>query len=150
MKQRAHIGKTIREKSLVIEAGLVERFVDALELTDPLSTDPEAARAAGLSNVMLPHVGAGSLGEYDAVMDVLELKPKQVLHSRETIAVHQPLCVGDELTVATTVRDLYEQQGGGGNPMGFVVIDVVGTTKKNLIAFEVQRVLAVRGGFPRR
>lgn len=150
MKQRAHIGKTIREKDIVIEAGLVERFVDALEITDPLATDPAAAKEAGLNNVMLPHVGAGSLGDYDGVMEVLELKPKQVLHSRETIAVHQPLCVGDEITVTTTVRDLYEQQGGGGNPMGFVVIDVVGTTKKNLIAFEVQRVLAVRGGFPRR
>jgi hypothetical protein len=150
MKQRAHIGKTVADKNIVIEAGLVGRFVDALELADPLSTDEAAAKAAGLNNVMLPHVGAGSLGEYDAVMDLLELKPKQVLHSRETIAVHQPLCVGDEMVVTTTVRDLYEQQGGGGNPMGFVVIDVIGTTKKNLIAFEVQRVLAVRGGFPRR
>ncbi|MFZ9887970.1 MAG: FAS1-like dehydratase domain-containing protein, partial [Myxococcota bacterium] len=138
MKQRAHIGKTVAEKSIVIEAGLVQRFVDALEEDAPLSKDRASARAAGLNEVMLPHVGAGSLGDYDAVTTLLELRPKQVLHSRETIAVHQPLCVGDELSVTTTIRDLYEKQAGGGNPMGFVVIDVVGTTKKDLIAFEVQ------------
>lgn len=150
MKQRAHIGKTIAAKDIVIEAGLVHRFVQALEITDPLSVDPAAARAAGLTDLMLPHVAAGSLGDYDAVTELLELRPKQVLHSRETIAVHQPLCVGDEVHIETIVRDLYEQQGGGGNPMGFVVIDVVGTAKRNVILFEVQRVLAVRGGFPRR
>ena len=34
--------------------------------------------------------------------------------------------------------------------MGFVTIDVVGAAKKGDIRFEAQRVLAIRGGFPRR
>lgn len=149
-KATSHIGKVVSEHPLLIEAGLVQRFVDALGIEDPLSLDPAAAKAANLPAVMLPHVAAGSLGAYDQVVELLELKPKQVLHARESIAVYQPLCVGDEVTLTTTISDVFEQQGGGGNPMGFVNIDVVATGKRNVVYFEVQRQIAVRGGFPRR
>lgn len=149
MKQRAQIGKTVAEEDLIIERGLVQRFVDALEISDPLSTDEGAAKAAGLTGLMLPHVAAGSLGNFQAAIDLLELKPKQVLHSKESILVFQPLCVGDEVKVKTRIRDIYEQQVSG-NPMGFVTIEVLGTGKRNTVLFQSQRVLAVRGGFPRR
>ena len=149
-KATNHIGTVVGEKTLLVEAGLVKRFVDALGIEDPLSTDPSSLRAANLPALMLPHVAAGSLGEYDRVVELLELKPKQVLHARESIAVYQPMCIGDEVTVTTTISDVFEQQGGGGNPMGFVNIDVVGTGKRNVVHFEVQRQIAVRGGFPRR
>jgi acyl dehydratase len=149
MKHKAHLGAT-STKTMVVEHGLVQRFVDALDLSDPLSRDPDAAKAAGLSGLLLPHGAGATLGDFQKIVDLLELKPKQVLHSREMVAVFQPVCVGDELSITTTLRELYEQQVGG-NPMGFVTIDVVGTGKKdNQVRFEAQRVLAIRGGFPRR
>lgn len=151
MKVQQHVGKTTAETNVVIEYGMVQRFVTALGIEDPLSSDPAAAKAAGLSGLMLPHVAAGSLGDYQSVISLLELKPKQVLHSGETISVFEPLCVGNELVVTTRLRELYEQQVAG-NPMGFATIDVVGTSndKKARVQFEAQRVIAVRGGFPRR
>lgn len=149
MKQKAHIGTTTAQKTLVVEQGLVERFVDAVDIEDPLSRDPAAAKAAGLTGVLMPHIAVGALGDFDSAVELLELKPKQVLHSKETVTVFEPICAGDELTVTTVVRDLYEQQVGG-NPMGFALIDVIGTGKKGAPVFEAQRVLAVRGGFPRR
>ncbi len=151
MKANQHIGKTTAETQVVIEFGMVQRFVSALGIEDPLSKDPAAAKSAGLGGLMLPHVAAGSLGDYESVTSLLELKPKQVLHSGETISVFHPLCVGDELVVTTRIRELYEQQVAG-NPMGFATIDVVGTSagKKPKVQFEAQRVIAVRGGFPRR
>lgn len=149
MKQKALVGTTTSTRNLVVEHGMVARFVDALDITDPLSRDQKAASEAGLRGLMLPFAAAPSLGDYQTVIDLLELKPKQVLHSQETFAIFDPLCVGDELTVTTTLRDLYEQQVGG-NPMGFVTIDVVGAGKKGDVRFEAQRVLAIRGGFPRR
>jgi acyl dehydratase len=148
MKHKAHLGATT-SKTLVVEAGLIQRFVDALELQDPLSKDPEAAKAAGLSGLLLPQSAAAALGDFSQLLGLLELKPKQVLHSKEHVQVFVPVCAGDELTITTTLRDLYEQQVGG-NPMGFVTIDVVGAAKKGDIRFEAQRVLAIRGGFPRR
>ena len=151
MKVQQHIGKTTAETQVVIEYGMVQRFVTALGIEDPLSNDPAAAKAAGLSGLMLPLVAAGSLGDYQSVISLLELKPKQVLHSGETISVFEPLCVGDTLIITTRLREIYEQQVAG-NPMGFATIDVIGASadKKSRVQFEAQRVIAVRGGFPRR
>jgi len=149
MKQQSHIGKTVSTKTITIEEGMVSRFVDALELADPLSQDHDAAQAAGLKGLVLPHFAAGSLGDYDAAIELLELRPKQVLHSRETVAVFEPLVVGEVLEVNTVIRELFEQQAGG-NPMGFVAIDVIGRDMKHNLMFEAQRLLAIRGGFPRR
>lgn len=149
MKQKAHLG-TSTTKTIVVERGLVKRFVDALEITDPMCTDEKAAAQAGLGGPMLPHSAAGSLGDFSPITDLLELKPKQVLHAQEHVSIFQPVCAGDELTITTTLRDVYEQQASG-NPMGFVVIDVVGTGKKSDdVRFEAQRTLVVRGGLPRR
>jgi len=94
MKQKAHIGKVANKKSVTIENGMVERYVKALDINDPLSTDAGAAKKAGLSGLMLPMAGVSSLGEYPAVIELLELRPKQVLHSKETMTVVEPLCVG--------------------------------------------------------
>ena len=149
MKHKAHLG-TQTQKTIVVERGLVQRFVEALEVTDPMSTDAKAVDDAGLPGLMLPHTAAATLGDYQHLIDLLELKPKQVLHAQEHVSIFQPVCVGDELTITTTLRDVYEQQASG-NPMGFVVIDVVGTGKKaDDVRFEAQRTLVVRGGLPRR
>ena len=149
MKQKAHLGASTT-RTIVVERGLVKRFVEALEITDPMCIDEKAASQAGLGGLMLPHSAAGSLGDFAPLTDLLELKPKQVLHAQEHVSIFQPVCVGDELTITTTLRDVYEQQASG-NPMGFVVIDVVGTGKKSDdVRFEAQRTLVVRGGLPRR
>jgi hypothetical protein len=149
MKQKEHIGKVTSQKTVTIEESIIQQFVDALGIEDPLSTDPAAAKAANLSGLLLPHAAASNLGEYDSVISLLELKPKQVLHSKQRISVFRPICSGDTLNVTTVLGDLYEQQVSG-NPMGFAIINVIGTTPKDAVAFESQRVVAVRGGFPRR
>jgi hypothetical protein len=149
MKQKAHLGASTT-KTIVVERGLVQRFVDALETTEPACIDEKAATQAGLPGLMLPQTAVGSLGDFSSITELLELKPKQVLHAQEYLSLFHPVCVGDELTITTTLRDVYEQQASG-NPMGFVVIDVVGTGKKSDdVRFEAQRTLVVRGGLPRR
>ena len=149
MKHKAHLG-TSTQKTIVVERGLVQRFVEALEVSEPMSVDEKAASAAGLSGLLLPHTAAATLGDYQHMIELLELKPKQVLHAQEHTSVFEPVCAGDELTITTTLRDVYEQQASG-NPMGFVVIDVVGTGKKaDDVRFESQRTLVIRGGLPRR
>jgi hypothetical protein len=149
MKQKTFLGASV-QKTMTVERGLVQRFVDALDAVDPLSFDEKAAKDAGLPGLMLPPTAAAALGDFQNLIELLELKPKQVLHAQEFVQCFQPICVGDELIVTTSLRDVYEQQASG-NPMGFVVIDVVGTGKKaDDVRFEAQRTLAVRGGLPRR
>ena len=149
MKHKAHLGAST-QKTIVVERGLVQRFVDALEVSDPFSIDEKAAQQAGFDGLLLPNTAAATLGDYQHMIELLELKPKQVLHAQEHVSNFAPVCVGDELTITTTLRDVYEQQASG-NPMGFVVIDVIGSGKKaDDVRFEAQRTLVVRGGLPRR
>lgn len=153
MKQKVYVGHTVSREDVTIELGFVRRFIDALQIYDPLSTSKETAQSAQLNHVLVPSVSLGSLGDYTAVSDLLELKPKQVLHSKEVVRVFKPVVVGDKLTVTTTISNIDEKLPNG-NPVGFVTIDVVGAfTDANQqadVAFEVQRVWAIRGGFPRR
>ncbi len=149
MRQKVHIGKTTSVRKIVIENGQLDRFVEALSIEDPLVVSEKAAKAAGLTGRLLPNIAAGSLGDYESAINLLEIKPKQVLHSKETVTMFEPLCVGDEVTVSTTIKNLFEQQVGG-NPMGFAEIEVLGTGKRSAIVFEAERVVAIRGGFPRR
>ena len=149
MRQKEHIGKTTSVKKIVIENGTIDRFVDALSIEDPMVVNERAAKAAGHTGRVLPPIGAGSLGDFESAITLLEVKPKQVLHSKDTVTVFEPLCVGDEITVSTTIKNVFEQQVGG-NPMGFAEIEVLGTGKRKVIVFEAERVLAIRGGFPRR
>ena len=149
LKQKAHIGKTVNAETLVVERSLLNRYTRALEIDDPIFTEREAAQKAGYSDRVLPHHAVSLLGDYQGVIDLLALKPKQVLCSREDVATFGPICEGDKLTVTTTIKDIYEHQPGG-NPMGFVAIQVVGEKRAGHTLFQTQRILVVRGGFPRR
>jgi len=149
MRQKQHIGKTTSVKEIVVENGTIDRFVEALNIEDPLVVNARAAKAAGLTGRLLPPIGAASLGDFESATALLEVKPKQVLHSKDTVTVFEPLCVGDVITVSTTIKNVFEQQVGG-NPMGFAEIEVLGTGKRKAVLFEAERVLAIRGGFSRR
>jgi acyl dehydratase len=148
IKLKALVGTVLSTETVEIERSMVSRFVDALGLQDPLHHDEKSAKSAGLSGLMLPEAAVGSLGDYDSVINAVDVKPKQVLHSQEKLAIFEPLCVGDTLKITTSIHNLFEQQSAG-NPMGFVTVEVVGE-KGRQVVFQTQRVLAIRGGFPRR
>lgn len=149
LKQRTLIGRVTAETSTQIEAGLVTRYAAATGLRDALSLEKRAQTAAGLPAALVPHVALAYLGDMQSALDALKLAPEKVLHSRESTAVFQDVCVGDTLKITTSIHDLYEQQHGG-TPMGMLTVQVVGERKKNDVLFICQRVYAVRGGFPRR
>jgi hypothetical protein len=136
-KQKVLIGKVVDTHQVVLNDELFERFVEAMGVRR------EAKASTHLWNFALT-----SLGAHGKAYELLELKPKQILHSRESFEIIKAPHIGDELEIETTIKDLYEQQAGSA-PMGFAVISVVGK-HKNKIAFSSQRIVAVRGGFSRR
>jgi len=135
-KQSAYINTQVDQYKIRIHADLIERFSDVL-------LELKGNEANGM-----PIATLGTLGAYEKVTDLLGINPQNLLHSRETIKVISSPQVGDEIEVITFISDLYEQQASG-NPMGFAVIEVVGK-KGGSIVFAVNRIYAIRGGFPRR
>jgi hypothetical protein len=90
----------------------------------------------------------GSLGAHAKIHSLLAIKPKQILHSRESVTIQDAVAPGDSLAIITVIRDLFEQQASA-NPLGFIVVDVLGK-KGGTYAFKCERITTIRGGFPRR
>ncbi len=143
------IGQVVYQEDVTIEYSMVRRYIDAVNNQLPLYSIPGHAKKFGLEDIPLPHSAVGSLGRVESVTKILELKPKQVLHSKESVTVYQPICVGQRVKVSTRIENI-EQQRVGGNPMGFVQARFIITGARNVVLAEAERTFAVRGGFRSR
>ncbi|HEY8589617.1 MAG TPA: MaoC family dehydratase N-terminal domain-containing protein [Naasia sp.] len=104
----------------------VREFARAVLATDPLSLDPEAARAAGFADVVAPptfavvvqeHTLAQLLGDEDAGIDF-----SRVVHGDQRFSFTRPIVAGDELTARLTVTSV---KSLGGNSMVTAESDIV-------------------------
>lgn len=124
-EHRALIGPETKPGYHLIEAGAVKRFCDAVGLTDPIYTDPEAARAAGYPERPIPPsfwcslMGSGS-----------ELKRPDFSHhgSRNMnggteYEYLKPAYVGQTLAATMRIADIYEKQSSKGGIMVFTVME---------------------------
>ena len=67
---------------------------------------------------------------------------------KESIAVVDPIYVGKN-SLLTPSRMFFKKLYGG-NPMGFIRIEVAGEKKPGQIVFLLDRLLLIRGGLPNR
>jgi len=88
----------------------VREFSRAVLATSPLNLDPEAARAAGYSDVVAPptfavvvqeHTLAQLLADPDAGIDF-----SRVVHGDQRFTFTRPIVAGDELTGTLTVTSV--------------------------------------------
>jgi len=88
----------------------VREFARAVLATSALNFDPEAARAAGYSDVIAPptfavvvqeHTLAQLLGDPDAGIDF-----SRVVHGDQRFTFTRPIVAGDELTATLTVTSV--------------------------------------------
>ena len=96
----------------------VREFARAVLATAPLAFDPEAARAAGYTDVVAPPTFpivvqeatlAQLLGDPDAGIDYAH-----VVHGEQRFTFSRPIVAGDELTAVLTVTAV---RSAGGNSM---------------------------------
>jgi acyl dehydratase len=133
------IGRPTGHSKVVVERGPVAFFAQAVKDDDPVYRDPEAARAAGFSNIPVPPT-------YPLVMDhwgtFEELQPQDnptdsplmaalgplmargglILHGEQEFIYHRPVVVGDVLEGHGKVADAYQKESRG-RTMTFVVTE---------------------------
>jgi len=149
MKQKRLIGNAVQKHTVEFDRSDIRRYATAIGSTNQLHFDPAIAKKAGFSDIIAPISMAATLGRHNHIIAMLEVHPKNVLHSEQTIELRRPLAAGDELRVVSVVSDVHERPIGN-STTGFVTIEDRGTDAKGKAVFFVRRVLAVRGGFPRR
>ncbi len=93
----------------------VREYAAAVGETNPLHLDPDAARAAGFRDVVAPPMfavvySAPVLGP--AVLDPeVGINLMLMVHGGQEFVWGPPVCSGDVIATATTVKDIYERDG---------------------------------------
>jgi len=122
----------------------VREFAHAVFSTDPLSLDPEAARAAGYADVVAPPTFAVVLQELTLRQLLADptagIELSHVVHGDQTFAYSRPIVAGDELTAVFTVTGLREL---GGNAM--ITADSAVTDASGAHVVTMTSTLVVRG-----
>jgi acyl dehydratase len=93
----------------------IREYARAVGETNAVHHDPDAARAAGFSNVVAPPMfcvvySAPAMGP--AVLDPeLGINLMMMVHGSQEFEWGEPVVAGDTITTKVTVRDLYEKDG---------------------------------------
>jgi len=137
-----YIGMPTSKGSLVVERAPITQFAKAIGDGNPIYRNADAARAAGFSDVPMPPTFGFSVqnwGKWEElqpedgtparepmaeVIGGLMAEGGMVLHGEQAFTYHRPMVVGDRLTYAGVVRDVY-QKPTGDRTMTFMVIDTV-------------------------
>ncbi len=158
---RAVVGAPTGKSRIVIERGPVATFAKAVKDTNPIYSNPEAAKRAGFDRVPAPPTYGFAMSYWggfpemqpaddpakgrNPVMEIIGSLMKQggvVLHGEQEFDYHRPIMVGDVLVGEGRVVDLYERESKG-KIMTFLVTETayrdektgapVLTTRMNLI-----------------
>lgn len=124
----AMIGETHTTiEDLTIEAGKVEEFSRAVKDPNPIHRDESAASAAGFDSIPAPLTftrtaffpryrpeGVEHVRPFDLGFD-----RQYSVHGEQTYEFERPIRVGDTLSAAVTLTDVYQRDGSRGGQMTF-------------------------------
>jgi acyl dehydratase len=116
----ALIGPIGEEVTTLVELGAVRRMALAIGDRDPIHFDEEAAKARGYRGVVAPwpllwlYFFTCTIYEHDFPFG------KATVHGQDDYDFHEPMVVGDRLTVRTAITDARLKHGKSGR-LGQVV-----------------------------
>ena len=145
MIDRKWIGHELPASVLPIERSRLQFFAKAIGETDPVYTDAAAARDAGYPDLPAPptFLFAAELdsGASDRLLAGLGIPLSKLLHGEQGFSYHRPACVGDTVTVRSTITDIYDKKNGA---LEFIVKDSVVTNQHGKRVAEMRSVIVAR------
>lgn len=109
------IGKTYPESEYEVGREKIREYAFAVGEEDPVYHDREAARAAGFRDVVAPPMFAvvyAGRGVAPGILDPeLGINLMLMLHGGQEFAWAEPVCSGDTITTAASVKDMYDKDG---------------------------------------
>jgi acyl dehydratase len=111
---KTNLGKTYEPATFEVSADRIRQYAGAVHEDDPVYHDPEAAREAGFRDLVAPPMfavvySAPAMGPpiFETIGDGL---PRMV-HGGQEFVWGEPVCAGDTITTAATVKDIHEKDG---------------------------------------
>ncbi|MEZ2296154.1 MaoC family dehydratase N-terminal domain-containing protein [Variovorax sp. RCC_210] len=145
MIDKKWIGHELPPSVLPIERTRLQFFAKAIGETDPIYTDAAAARDAGYADLPAPptFLFAAELdsGASDRLLADLQIPLAKLLHGEQSFRYHRAACVGDTVTVRSTITDIYDKKNGA---LEFVVKTSRATNQRDELVAELRAVIVCR------
>jgi len=145
MIDKKWLGHEMPASVLPIERTRLQFFAKAIGETDPVYTDASAARDAGYPDLPAPptFLFAAELdsGASTQLLADLEIPLSKLLHGEQGFSYFRAACVGDTVTVRSTITDIYDKKGGA---LEFVEKTSVATNQHGDRVAELRTVLVCR------
>lgn len=120
------IGKTFAPGTYAVGREKVKEYAAAVGETNPLHSDPEAARAAGYADVVAPPMFAVVFISQTMAPTLFDpevgMNFALMVHGGQKFTWERPIVAGDEITTNVSVKDIYEKDS-----KGFYVYETVST-----------------------
>ncbi len=145
MIDKKWIGHELPASVLPIERSRLQFFAKAIGETDPIYTDAAAARDAGYPDLPAPptFLFAAELdsGASERLLADLQIPIAKLLHGEQGFTYHRSACVGDTVTVRSTISDIYDKKNGA---LEFVVKTSRATNQQHELVAELRTVIVCR------
>lgn len=145
MIDKKWIGHVLKTSVLPIERSRLQFFAKAIGENSPVYTDRDAAMAAGYADLPAPptFLFAAELDSQanDQLLVDLKIPLSKLLHGEQSFTYHGTACVGDTVTVRSTITDVYDKKNGA---LEFVVKDSRATNQRDELIAEMRTVLVCR------
>jgi len=145
MIDKKWLGHELPESVLPIERSRLQFFAKAIGETDPIYTDAAAARDAGYADLPAPptFLFAAELdsGASYRLLEALGIPLAKLLHGEQGFSYHGAACVGDTVTVRSSITDIYDKKGGA---LEFVEKTSIATNQHGDRIAELRTVLVCR------
>ena len=110
------IGRTLPAHSVDVERGRLRFFAQTIGETDPVYSDPDAAKAAGHRDLPVPPTFLFCLDmerpDSFGLMRELDVDLRTVLHGEQRFTYHATAHAGDRLTFEGRITDVYSKREG--------------------------------------
>ncbi len=124
MIDRSLVGLSTPPSTVVIDGWRVKLFCQSIGETDTMYWDTATAHAAGYPACPVPPTYLKAIeGEHfssAALMRLLNVPMRGVLHAEQSFEHHAPVHVGEAVEVSRHVADIHDKKDGA---MTFVVVD---------------------------
>ena len=141
------IGLETAPRSVAVEPGQLRFFAKAVDETDPVYFDEDAAKAQGHPSLLAPPTFLMCLSslapDREDAMARMNIDIGQILHGEQHFTPRAAIHAGDVITLTTRVMDIYEKKGGA---LGFIVQETRAVNQRGDAVGEMQATIVVRGG----
>ena len=142
MIDRQFIGYTTAPTVVRVDAWRVRLFCQAIGETDSIYGDASSAAAGGHPGIPVPPTFLKSLESEHfnsaALMRLLQIPVRKVLHAEQGFEHLLTVHVGDELELTRSVRDMFDKRNG---ELSFIVVETSYRLRGAVACRSVQTVL---------